>query len=225
MNNGSAYVNVMEPKPSAAVVVSAVPPYGHVIVNAKWRGSTLLQHFKGNVKTVFEEELGVVDLHLSNKSCILYVSESDLVAGNDYKRKIVRFRNANSNFHGIVLVEKTHLSEQYFSALQKFVVLELGLTLLHVPGPGEAAQLIAQMVHGESKENPFRRKSTARLLDPVVLNLVQQIPGVGKVKAMALLQRFSSIHKISNVSVEELEPIVGQATAQHIWAFFHDILP
>ncbi|XP_053498096.1 Fanconi anemia core complex-associated protein 24 isoform X3 [Ictalurus furcatus] len=220
----------MDPKPSAAVVLSAVPPYGHVLINAKWRGSTLVQHFKGNVKTVFEEELGVVDLHLSNKSCVLYVSESDLVAGNDYKRKIVRFRNvimlqANSNFHGIVLVEKTRLTEQYFSGLQKFVVLELGLTLLHVPGPGEAAQLIAQMVHGESKENPFRRRSTARLLDPVVLNLVQQIPGVGKVKAMALLQHFSSIHKISNVSVEELETVVGQATAQHIWAFFHDILP
>lgn len=47
------------------------------------------------MKTVFEEELGVVDLHLSNKSCVLYVSESDLVAGNDYKRKIVRFRNVS----------------------------------------------------------------------------------------------------------------------------------
>ncbi|XP_060770693.1 Fanconi anemia core complex-associated protein 24 [Neoarius graeffei] len=215
----------MELKPSAAVVFSAVPPYGHVLINAKWRGSILVQHFKGNVKTVFEEELGVVDLYLSNKSCVLYVSESDLVAGNDYKRKIVRFRNANSNFHGVVLVEKTRLSEQYFSGLQKFVVLELGLALLHVAGPGEAAQLITQMVHGESKENPFRKRSTARLLDPVVLNVVQQIPGVGKVKAMALLQHFSNIHKISNVSVEDLEPVVGQAAAQHIWAFFHEIFP
>lgn len=53
---------------------------------------------------------------------------------------------ANSNFHGIVMAEKTRLSEQYFSGLQKFVVLELGLTLLHAPGPGEAAQLIEQMV-------------------------------------------------------------------------------
>lgn len=80
-------------------------------------------------------------------------------------------------------------------------------------------------VHGESKENPFRKRSTARLLDPVVLNVVQQIPGVGKVKAMALLQHFSNIHKISNVSVEDLEPVVGQAAAQHIWAFFHEIFP
>lgn len=49
----------------------------------------------GSVKTIFEEELGVVDFHLSNKSCILYVSETDIVAGNNYKRKLVRFRNVS----------------------------------------------------------------------------------------------------------------------------------
>lgn len=49
----------------------------------------------GSVKTIFEEELGVVDFCLSNKTCVLYVSESDLVAGNDYRRKIVWFRNVN----------------------------------------------------------------------------------------------------------------------------------
>ncbi|KAL0154555.1 hypothetical protein M9458_048818, partial [Cirrhinus mrigala] len=76
-------------------------------------------------------------------------------------------------------------------------------------------------VLGENKENPFRRKSVSRLLEPVVLNLVQQIPGVGKVKAMQLLQRFPSIHQLCGASVHELEPIVGQATAQHITAFFH----
>ncbi|KAI4905635.1 hypothetical protein NFI96_011326 [Prochilodus magdalenae] len=214
----------MDFKPSPAASVSAVPPYGHVIINAKWRGSTLVQHFKGRVKTIYEEELGVVDLHLSNRSCVLYVSESDLVAGNDYKRKIVKFRNSNSKVNGIVIVEKTRLSEQYFSGLQKFVVLELGLTLLPIATPAEAAQLIEQMVHGESKENPFRKKSMSRLMDPVILNLVEQIPGVGKVKAMALLQRFCSIYEISNASVQELALAVGQATAQHIWGFFHNQL-
>lgn len=77
-------------------------------------------------------------------------------------------------------------------------------------------------VLGENKENPFGRKSVSRLLEPVVLSLVQQIPGVGKVKAMLLLQRFPSIHHLSRASVHELEPIVGQATAQHITVFFHN---
>lgn len=45
-----------------------------------------------------------------------------------------------------MIVEKTRLSEQYFSGLQKFVVLELGLTLLPVSTSAEAAQLIAQLV-------------------------------------------------------------------------------
>ncbi|KAI7811641.1 Fanconi anemia core complex-associated protein 24 [Triplophysa rosa] len=212
----------MESKPLSAKLLNAAPPYGHIIINEKCRGSNLVQCLKGSVKAIFEEELGDVDFCLSNKMCVLYVSESDMVAGNIHRRKIARFRNANSGLQGIVIVEKTHLSEQYFSGLQKFVVLELGLTLLPVSSPVEAAQLIGQLVLGENKENPFCRKSLSRLLEPVVLNLVQQIPGVGKVKAMLLLQQFPSIHRLSSASVNELEPIVGQSTAQQITAFFHN---
>ncbi|XP_043084090.1 Fanconi anemia core complex-associated protein 24 isoform X1 [Puntigrus tetrazona] len=212
---------VMESKPVPAKLLYAAPPYGQMISHEKWRGSSLLQSIRGSVTTIFEEELGVVDFCLSNKTCILYVSESDLVAGNGYRRKIVQFRNANSGLQGIVIVEKTHLSEQYFSGLQKFVVLELGLTLLPVSSAAEAAQLIAQLVLGENKDNPFVRKSVTRLLDPVVLSLVLQIPGVGKVKATQLLQRFPSIHQLCGAPLRELEPIVGQATAQHIATFFH----
>lgn len=54
---------------------------------------------------------------------------------------------ANSNLQGIVVVEKTRLSEQYFPPLQKFVVLELGLNLLPVLSPAEASQLIIQLVY------------------------------------------------------------------------------
>lgn len=51
------------------------------------------------MKALFEEELGDVDFRLSNKTCVLYVSESDMVAGNSYRRKIARFRNViRSNF-------------------------------------------------------------------------------------------------------------------------------
>ena len=53
---------------------------------------------------------------------------------------------ANSSLKGIVLVEKTILSEQYFAAIQKFVVIELGLILLPVTNQVEASQLLTQMV-------------------------------------------------------------------------------
>ncbi|XP_034736187.1 Fanconi anemia core complex-associated protein 24 [Etheostoma cragini] len=205
-----------------APVLNAVPPYGHVIASEKWRNSSLIQSLKGGgVKILFEQELGVADFHLPNKSCILYVSECDIVAGNGYKRRLVRYRNTSSSFQELVLVENTRLSEQYFSAVQRFVVLDLGLTLLPVGGQTEASQLIAQIVHGEDRENPFRRRSSSRLLDPLVLAVVQRVPGVGRVKALALLQQFSSIQQLCNAAPADLEPIVGQAAAQQIHSFFH----
>ncbi|KAF7642875.1 hypothetical protein LDENG_00249330 [Lucifuga dentata] len=206
-----------------APVLNAVPPYGHVIASEKWRKSPLIQSLKGGgVKIFFESELGVADFHLPNKSCILYVSECDVIAGNGYKRKLVRYRNASSSFQQLVLVEKTRLCEQYFSAVQKFVAFDLGLTLLPVSGQTEASQLIAQLVHGETRENPFRRRTSSQLLDPLVLALVQQVPGVGRVKALALLQNFPSIQQLCNANSTQLEPIVGQAAAQHIHHFFHN---
>lgn len=76
-------------------------------------------------------------------------------------------------------------------------------------------------VNGEGRDNPFRRRSSSRLLDPLVLALVQQVPGVGKVKALALLQHFSSIKQLCDAASCDLEPIVGQAAAQKIHSFFH----
>nr|XP_006114985.1 Fanconi anemia core complex-associated protein 24 isoform X3 [Pelodiscus sinensis] len=127
-----------------------------------------------------------------------------------------------SSLHGIVLVEKTQISDQYFPAVQKFIVLELGMTLLPVANQEEASQLIIQLVHEQSKDqtsNPFLRKKCSQLLEPSILRTVQQIPGVGKTKALLLLQQFVSIHQLCNASVQDLELVVGQAIAQQIHAF------
>lgn len=207
---------------AAPVLLSAAPPHGHVICSEKWRNSPLVQSLKGGgVQIIFENELRVADFLLPNKASVLYVSECDVIAGSSYKRKLVRYRNAGSSFQEVVLVEKTRLGEQYFPAVQRFVVFDLGLSLLPVGGQTDASQLIAQMVHGEGRENPFRRRSSCRLLDPLVPALVQQIPGVGKVKALVLLRHFSSVQQLCNASPAELESIVGQASAQQIHSFFH----
>ncbi|NWX15306.1 FAP24 protein, partial [Aegotheles bennettii] len=199
---------------------SITVPYGHVIGNEKWRGSEV-----AHPQLIFEDGLGLVDFHLSNRTCILYISEADLVAGDEYKRRLVRFRNASS-LGGIVIVEKTQISDQYFLAVQKLVVLELGMVLLPVANQGEAGQLITQLVsfyvREQSKDhnsNPFLRKQCAQLAEPSVFRAVQQIPGVGKTKALLLLQQFGSIHRLCNASVKELELVVGQTVAQQIYTF------
>ncbi|XP_015729445.1 Fanconi anemia core complex-associated protein 24 [Coturnix japonica] len=201
---------------------SVIVPYGHVVGNEKWRGSELARRLQGKTKLIFEDGLGLVDFHLSNRICVLYISEADLVAGDEFKRRLVRFRNASS-LGGIVIVEKTPLSEQYFSAVQKLVVLQLGMVLLPVANQEEASQLITQIVREQSKDhtsNPFIRKQCSQLVEASMFRTVQQIPGVGKTKALLLLQQFGSIHQICNASVKELEPVVGQTVAQQIHTFF-----
>ncbi|TEA42640.1 hypothetical protein DBR06_SOUSAS1610141, partial [Sousa chinensis] len=197
-------------------------PFGHIVANEKWRGSQLAQGMQGKIKLVFEDGLTPVDFYLSSRSCILYITEADLVAGNGYRKRLVRVRNS-SKLQGIVVVEKTHMSEQYFPAVQKFTVLDLGMVLLPVASQTEASCLIIQLVEEQTKEpskNPLLRKKRALISEPALLRTVQQIPGVGKVKAPLLLQRFPSIQQLSNASIQELEPVVGQSVAQHIYAFF-----
>ncbi|CAL8360744.1 unnamed protein product [Lota lota] len=210
----------------AQTLLNAAPPYGHIIALEKWRDSAILENIKGaGVKVVFEKEMGVVDFFLPNRSCVLYISEGDIVAGNSYKRKLVRFRHANSSrVQELVVVERTRLSEQYFSSLQKFVVFDLGLTLLPVSGQTESSQLISQMVHSQGRDNPFRRRSVARLYEPQLLLLLQQIPGVGGVKASSLLHSFSSLQELCSARLPQLEPLVGSAAAQHIHSFLHNPL-
>ncbi|XP_032925625.1 Fanconi anemia core complex-associated protein 24 [Catharus ustulatus] len=206
-----------------ATAGSIVVPYGHVIANEKWRGSEVAQRLQGKVRLIFEDGLGLVDFHLSNRTCILLISEADLVAGDEFKRRLVKFRNASS-LRGIVIVEKTQISGQYYSGVQKLVVLELGMVLLPVANQGEASQLIIQLVREQSRDrgsNPFVRKQRSQLAEPAVLQAVQHIPGVGKTKALLLLQRFGSIHRLCNTPIHELEQVVGQTVAQQIYTFLH----
>uniref|UniRef100_H3BXE1 FA core complex associated protein 24 n=1 Tax=Tetraodon nigroviridis TaxID=99883 RepID=H3BXE1_TETNG len=209
----------------AGRVGNALPPYGHVIAAERWRNSTLVRELTGGgVKALFESQLGLADFHLPNHTCVLYLAERDVIAGDGYRRKLVRFRKGSGSFQELVLVETSRLSQQDFPRLQRFLALDLGLSLLPVGGQTEAAQLLCQSVSQvqlDGRENPFRRRSCFQLLDPLVLDVVQQVPGVGRVKALALLQHFCSLQQLCNAAPAQLEPLVGPAAALHIRSFFH----
>lgn len=52
--------------------------------------------FKGKTTLVFEDGLSPVDFYLSSRSCILFISEADLVAGTSYRKRLVRVRNVST---------------------------------------------------------------------------------------------------------------------------------
>ncbi|NXB72566.1 FAP24 protein, partial [Donacobius atricapilla] len=205
---------------------SIVVPYGHVIGNEKWRGSEVAQKLQGKVRLIFEDGLGLVDFHLSNKTCILLISEADLVAGDEFKRRLVRFRNASS-LRGIVIVEKTQISDQYYSGVQKFIVLELGMVLLPVANQGEAAQLIVQLLSSSlrrcgSRPGPGSSAGSALSspsLSTDALRALRSSPAVGRAKALLLLRRFGSVRRLCNAPLGELQQVLGLAVAQQVYAF------
>lgn len=45
------------------------------------------------MKVLFENELRVADFHLPSRTCVLYLSECDVIAGTGYRRRLVRYRN------------------------------------------------------------------------------------------------------------------------------------
>ncbi|XP_061696635.1 Fanconi anemia core complex-associated protein 24 [Syngnathoides biaculeatus] len=203
----------------------SVPAYGHVVASEKWRDSSLVQSLKGGGASVlFESEPGAADFLLPDDSRVLYLSESDVVvAGGAYERKLLSFRTARGSFRRLVLVENTRLVRRDFWAVQKSAALELGLSLLPVGGQTEASRLLLQMVHADGKENPLRRRRVrSGTLDAPVLGAVRQVPGVGRVKALALLERFPSIRQLCNADVAELEAAVGRAAAPSIRGFFRE---
>ncbi|XP_043382381.1 Fanconi anemia core complex-associated protein 24 isoform X4 [Chelonia mydas] len=164
----------MTAKETTPVKAGAVSvPYGHVIGNEKWRGSQIAQGLQDLAFCIFLKQIWWQEM-----------ASKDVLFGLEI------------SLHGIVIVEKTQISDQYFPAAQKFIVLELGMTLLPVANQGEASQLIIQLVHEQSKDhtsNPFLHKKCPQLVEASILRTVQQIPGVGKTKALLLLQQFPVI--------------------------------
>ncbi|OWF39382.1 Fanconi anemia-associated protein of 24 kDa [Mizuhopecten yessoensis] len=123
------------------------------------------------------------------------------------------------------MAERTTTSQQYYSPLQNFCMLELGFSLLPVPSQREAASLLIQMVHCEGKPadmNPFCKKKKNVPLDPAILTTLQCVPKLGEVKAKLLLQTFKNIQSISAASVEELTAVIGKANAAQVKTFFSE---
>ncbi|XP_078738282.1 Fanconi anemia core complex-associated protein 24 isoform X2 [Lampetra fluviatilis] len=187
---------------------TSAPP-GHVLISEKWRGTQVAQALSGKVRLVFEEAMGLTDFQLSDRTCLLFITESDQVTGSDYKRRLVRFRK-KSAANSLVLVELTPLSEQYFADVQAFVVLDLGMAIVPVAEEGKSP--------GTNPFSPSRGAPGSG--DAAVLDCVTHIPGIGRVKALALLERFPSLHALSTASDEQLAVAVGRGAAASVRAFF-----
>ncbi|XP_014676480.1 PREDICTED: Fanconi anemia core complex-associated protein 24-like [Priapulus caudatus] len=195
-------------------------PVGHILVEEKWRTTNLVQKLE-NVNVLYEDCLGVVDFYPSSDTAVVYLAEADLVRGNGYRRKLVKLQKVRS-VRGVILTEKTSISQQYYTPLQRFAVQELGLIVVPVSNQDEAAHFLSQLVIAEGKinANPFRRKKASCNIDTQLLATMQCIPCLGEIKARQLLERFHSIKSICDAPLEDVIKVVGPACAARVRSFY-----
>ena len=101
---------------------------------------------------------------------------------NSYKRRLAKFCQSCLGQQGIVIVENEPMTSHLFPSFQKFVVIDLNLTILPVRTIQEAPSLLTQMVNCEAKVgvNPFlKRDKSANKPDKNILNEVMKLPGLG----------------------------------------------
>ncbi|XP_059143450.1 Fanconi anemia core complex-associated protein 24-like [Physella acuta] len=198
-------------------------PVGHILVNSRWSRSDIASALQATIPVHTEQTTSAVDFYPSCNTGVVYISEADIIEGCAYKRKVARLRKAK-NLHGIVIVEKTLTSSQYFHDIQKFCVTELGLDLIPVSNQKEAASFLIQLVCMESHldNNPYMKPSAAHCKDPAVLTTLTSCPGLGSTRATALLEKYPSINAVCKATIQELSAVIGKASASKLYTFLHD---
>ncbi|KAK7114208.1 Fanconi anemia core complex-associated protein 24-like [Littorina saxatilis] len=214
---------VSQTQASQAVKGELKVPVGQIVVSGRWKRTDLVSALQNAVQVQYEDSLGVVDFHPASYVGVIYVSEADIVGATGYKKKCAKLRMANK-VRGVVLVERTTASAQYFADLQRVCGLEMGLMVIPVTGQEQAAGILVQMVHAEGKQdnNMFRKPAKQAInLDDAILATLQTVPKLGDIKARQLLAKFRSLHGISSASQQDLAQVLGQACARNAWQFFH----
>ncbi|XP_075734556.1 Fanconi anemia core complex-associated protein 24 isoform X2 [Rhipicephalus microplus] len=178
----------------------------------------------GLLQTVVSDHLGMVDFYPSSNSAVLYITEADLLNEHAVKRKIVKLRKNDAKKPYVIAEQAEALQEQY-NNLQQFAIMELGIPVMAVHNQLEAAQLLAQMEAVESgeKPNPFLVPRRLAPMSSALTTCLLRVPGLGEVKAKALLQKYHSLQGIALCSTEELTKVVGQASAASIHKFFNGL--
>ncbi|GAB1605892.1 Fanconi anemia core complex-associated protein 24-like [Argonauta hians] len=195
-----------------------------ILANSRWSNSNLVTNIRNIVRVVFFNDLPDIDFRLSRNVCVVYISEADLVSkGVAYQKKVVRLRKADE-FKIFVIVEKTSMTAQYYTDVQEFCVLKLGLVLFPVSSQTEAAGMIIQLFStgANPAKNPFMRKkdsSAEKDSSSSILSTLQCIPGLGIINAKLLLLNFGSISAINEASFECLSDVVGKNLAKRVVDF------
>jgi len=198
-------------------------PAGNLLVHPRWRDSELVAQVKEKVNIIFIGEIGVADFHTTSQSCLIYITEKDILSATNYKQRVAKLRNASGFQEKHVLVDKTELTKQFFAKLQDFVVLDCNMNLFPTQDFNDAAKILSTMVLNNLKSvsNELMNQTcfSPRCTNTDLLTIVQNFPKIGDAKAKYLLEHFGSLSKLAEATIEQLTSVIGLSAAKQLHEF------
>jgi Fanconi anemia group M protein len=120
----------------------------------------------------------------------------------------------------------TGMSREALQGALTTVTLVHGMPVLRSRDPRETASLIAtasRQLEARALGLPPRHGYKPKSMERVRLALLQAVPGVGRTRAKALLERFDTPTKLCAATRDELAAVrgIGDTTARSLWEVLH----
>ncbi|KRX43574.1 Cell division control protein 45 -like protein [Trichinella murrelli] len=164
----------------------------------------------------FRNEKSLCDIEILPKYAAIYVSVHPHQL-NDTRKKLVKFRHylqRKANVVGFVIIKRLDGDAENFQLIQKLCSVDMDIKVFPINHAEDVVNLIVELcIHGDEKFTAYHQNIPSQ---SEIIKAVRLLPKVGKVKALALMERFGSIARLSNASVEEIAEIIGHSSAKEL---------
>jgi ERCC4-type nuclease len=212
----------------------------HIIADDRERKSEVIQSLI-NMKdiTVHVKRLSIGDYYADNRLVFERKTLKDFVSsvidGRLFSQMI---RLANSNSKSVLILEgtgkdlaETEIKREAMQGALVTVALILGIPILRSKEPYETAKLIVyatRQIRSIAKGGIYRYGYKPKGKRGKQLYILQGLPGVGRERAIRLLDNFGSVEGVIMASCDELQSVdgIGKSIADKIkWAVSEQIEP
>lgn len=205
-------------------------PDGGIVVNVDYRekGSGIIKKLIEFGVNINLQKLDVGDYLLSDDLCVEYKTVPDFIDSLIDKRLFTQLKNMKKYKKQLIILEGTEdlytqrkIHPNAIRGMLSTISVDYGIPILSTKNSNDSALLMATIAKREQSDE--NKEFTLHSAKPLTLRdqqeyIVSAMPGVGPILSKPLLQKFGSVKKIINATVDELQEVdlIGKIKANKI---------
>jgi len=215
---------------------SEVPklPFGHCLVNTRWRGHAIETELNKFFTVIYTEEYSYIDFIPSQTHIVSVLTESDISENTDSNETIrIKFARlyklANKNPRNcllpMIIYHLTEETQPSFFKIQTLSVMDFSMTLIPLNSMELVPAFLDRIKVASRVANPFRidRNSVESKVPTTKdqLLFLMKSPGLKEVLARKLLEKFGSVRGVILASQSELSIVLGDKVSNTFYNFIN----